>query len=158
MKNRSAELAPGSVELLYRWVSTIFKAAVTDRLIASSPCVRIARPKRTSEEVVPLGVDKVEALAAAVPERYRALILLAAGMGMRQGECFGLTVDRVDFLRRQLTVDRQLIAVRSGVPEFGPPKSKAGFRTIPMPKTVSGALAAHLRRDQGRTTSLGNLP
>ncbi len=144
VKNRTGELAPGSVELLYRWVSTIFKAAVTDRLIASSPCVRIALPKGTSEEVVPLGIDKVEALADAVPERYRALIILGAGMGMRQGECFGLTVDRVDFLRRQVTVDRQLSAVRSGVPEFGPPKSKAGFRTIPMPETVSAALAAHL--------------
>ena len=54
-------------------------------------------------------------------------------MGLRQGECFGLTVDRVDFLRRQVRIDRQLIAARDGVPEFGPPKSKAGFRTVPMP-------------------------
>jgi integrase len=67
-------------------------------------------------------------------------------MGMRQGECFGLTVDRVDFLRRQVRVDRQLVAARAGVPEFGPPKTKAGFRTIPMPDVVGGTLAAHLAR------------
>jgi integrase len=146
VKDRSAELAPGSVELVYRWVSSIFKAAVGDRLIASSPCIRIALPKTAATEVVPLRVEEVEALAAAVPVRYRAVILFAAGTGLRQGECFGLTVDRVDFLRRKVRVDRQLISARGGVPEFGPPKSQAGYRTVPMPETVGSVLAAHLAR------------
>jgi integrase len=97
VKSLSGALAPGSVEVVYRWVSTIFKAAVGDRLIAASPCVRVALPKRASSKVVPLRVVDVEGLAAAVPERYRALIVFAAGMGLRQAECFGLTMDRVDF-------------------------------------------------------------
>ena len=146
VKSLSIKLAPASVELVYRWVSTIFKAAVGDRLIAASPCVRIALPKRADIEVVPLSVSDVEALVAAVPERYRALIVFAAGMGLRQGECFGLTVDRVDFLRRQVRVDRQVVRVRGGVPEFGPPKSRAGFRSVPMPQVVCTALAEHLAR------------
>ena len=146
VKSLSATLAPGSVELVYRWVSTIFKAAVGDRLIAASPCVRIALPKRAATKVVPLSVSEVESLADAVPARYRALIVFAAGMGLRQGECFGLTVDRVDFLRRAVRVDRQLVVVRAGVPEFGPPKSMAGFRTVPMPAAVSAVLAEHLAR------------
>ena len=146
VKDLTRVLAPGSVELVYRWASTIFKAAVGDRLIASSPCNGITLPKRNDGEVVPLTVHEVDALAAAVPDRYRALIVFAAGMGLRQGECFGLTVDRVDFLRRQVRVDRQLIASVWGVPEFGPPKSKAGYRTVPMPEVVGSALAAHLSR------------
>ena len=40
------KLAPGSVGLVYRWVATTFKAAVGDRLIAASPCIRIALPKK----------------------------------------------------------------------------------------------------------------
>lgn len=146
VKHESTQLAPGSVELVYRWVSTIFKAAVADRLIASSPCTGIALPKRPSEEVFPLTVAQVESLAAAVPDRHRALVVFAAGTGLRQGECFGLTVDRVDFLRRQVRVDRQLVSVNGGPPEFGPPKSPAGFRTVPMPDVVSTVLAAHLAR------------
>ena len=47
--------------------------------------------------VEPLATEVVEGLMDAVPERYQALVVLAAGTGMRQGECFGLTVDRVDF-------------------------------------------------------------
>jgi integrase len=146
VKDLTRVLAPGSVELVYRWVSTIFKAAVGDRLIAASPCIGITLPTRDDAEVVPLTVSEVEAMAAAVPDRYRALIVFAAGMGLRQGECFGLTVDRVDFLRRQVRVDRQLVSATRGVPEFGPPKSKAGFRTVPMPEVVASTLAAHLVR------------
>ena len=42
----SEKLAQGSVELVYRWVATTVKAAVGDRLIAASPCIRIALPKK----------------------------------------------------------------------------------------------------------------
>ncbi len=146
VKDRSDVLAPGSVELAYRWVATIFRAAVADRLIASSPCERIALPKKSAHEVVPLAVEAVERLILAMPERYRALIVVAAGAGLRQGEAFGLTVDRVDFLRRELRVDRQLVGARDRVPEFGPPKTPAGCRTVPLAATVTDALAAHLAR------------
>ncbi len=43
--------------------------------------------------------------------------------GLRQGEAFGVTVDRVDFLRRTLTVDRQITQIGRTV-DFGPPKTK----------------------------------
>lgn len=82
-------------------------------------------------------------MVAAVPDRYRALILFAAGTGLRQGECFGLTLDRVDFLRRQVRVDRQLVAALAPS-RVRPPKSTAGFRTVP--EVVSSVLAAHLAR------------
>jgi integrase len=93
---------------------------------------------------VPLTVREVETLAATVRDKYRALIVFGAGMGLRQGERFGLTVDHVDFLRRQVRVDRQLLGVSAGVPRFGPPKSKAGFRTVPMTQVLGATLAAHL--------------
>jgi integrase len=68
------------------------------------------------------------------------LILALLGISLP----FGLTMDRVDFLRRAARVDRQLVGVRGGVPEFGPPKSMAGFRTVPMPEVICTVVAAHL--------------
>jgi integrase len=62
--------------------------------------------------------------AAGIAERLRAAVLLAAGTGLRQGELFGLTVDRVDFMRRELRVDRQLWSPKTGPSVFAPPKSK----------------------------------
>jgi integrase len=86
----------------------------------------------------------VLALADAVPDRYRALVILSAGSGMRQGECFGLTVDRIDFLRRQVLIDRQLVTVSGRPPFLAPPKTAASVRTIPLSTVVIDALAAHL--------------
>lgn len=67
------------------------------------------------------------------------------GTGLRQGELFGLTRDRIDFLRRELRVDRQLWTPRSGPPSLAPPKSKNSYRTIALSTLVVDALAAHLR-------------
>jgi integrase len=62
---------------------------------------------------------------------------------MRQGECLGLTVDRLDFLRRVVHVDKQLVSV-TGRPSFlTAPKTAASMRTIPLPQVVLDALAAH---------------
>ncbi|MDQ3681072.1 MAG: site-specific integrase [Actinomycetota bacterium] len=154
VKRVSDVLAPTTTEVVYRWVATIFKAAVADRLIPASPCIRIALPKRDRSEVVPLEVAQVEAIADAVNRRYRPMIIFTAGMGLRPGEVFGLTTDRVDFLHRQVRVDRQLIGVLNGRPEFGPPKSAAGYRTVPMPAVVTDVLAAHLARFRARKFGL----
>jgi integrase len=63
-----------------------------------------------------LALEAVEALTEAMPDRYRALVTLAAGTGLQQGEALGLTVDRLDFLRRQISVDRQLVTMPDRAP------------------------------------------
>jgi integrase len=62
----------------------------------------------------------------------------------RSLEVFGLELDRIDFLRRTLRVDQQLVQPRTGEPVIGPPKTPASYRTIPLPQVVVDALAAHL--------------
>lgn len=95
-------------------VTAVFAAAVKDRIIAVSPCVDIKLPaKKPANALQVLGRDQVRDLIAAVPPRYGALIITAAGTGMRPGELSGLTVDRVEFLRHQVRVDQQLVRVRS---------------------------------------------
>lgn len=144
VRGLSDVLAPATVEVVYRYVSSIFKAAVADRLIASSPCVGVKLPKIPPRQVVPLATDAVHALADAVPARYRALVVLAAGTGLRQGECLGLEVRHVDFLRRVLTVEQQLVLLPGAPPQVAPPKTEASYRTVPLPQVVVDALAAHL--------------
>lgn len=131
--------------MIYRYVATIFKAAMGDRKIATSPCARIKHERPAKRKVTPVSTEVVEAIAAGVPGRYRALVILAAGTGMRQGEVFGVTVDRIDFLRRQILVDRQLTTVTGRAPAFGPTKNGVE-RTIPLPQVVVDALALHIQR------------
>ena len=127
-------------------LSGILRSAVRDQRIVGTPCEGSSLPKAERRQVVPLAIAEVLALTEAMPDRYRALVTLSAGTGMRQGECLGLTVDRVDFLHRELRVNRQLVTPHEGAPGFGPPKTAASVRTIPLPQTVRLALAAHLEQ------------
>lgn len=144
VKKLSLDLAPATVGVVHRILAGIFKAAVRDRRIVASPCEGTKLPKVHRQPIEPMTLEAVEALTEAIPERYRALITLAAGTGLRQGELFGLTVDRIDFLRRQLTVDRQLVTMPNRAPYLAPPKTQASVRVVPLPQVVVDALAAHL--------------
>ena len=80
-------LAPSTVALVYGFVATILKSAVTDRLIARTSCQGIKLPKVPRRLVVPLPTGQVLALIDALPGRYRALALvgrlLDSDMGRR---------------------------------------------------------------------------
>lgn len=143
VKTMSKKLAPGTVAMVYRYVASIFRAAVRDRVVSMSPCVDIRLPKQERRQIEPLATEQVRGLVEGMPERWRALVVVGAGTGLRQGEAFGLTVDRVDFLRRRLTVDRQVI-LADDRPQWGPPKTQAGYRTVPLPDVVLEALSAHV--------------
>lgn len=137
-------LQPATVKVVHGILAAIYKAAVRDRRVPASPCEGTKLPKATRTIVEPLSVEQVAALLGAVEPRCRAMLLLAAGTGMRQGECFGLTRDRVDFLRRSVVVDRQLVLVPGRPPFLAPPKTEASHRVVPLPNVVVDELAAHL--------------
>lgn len=80
-----------------------------------------------------------------LPDRYRAVGVVAAGCGLRQGEVFGLRVSDVDFLRHRLHVEQQVKLISSRIVIAKPKGRKT--RTVPMPDTVALALAEHLRRN-----------
>ena len=139
-----AHLAPNTARQVHAITRTIFAAAVADRLIPVTPFEKIALPKVTRTDVRPLTVAEVHRVVAAAPERLAALVVLAAGSGLRSGELLGLTTDRVDFLRREVKVDRQLVYVPGSPPVLARPKTPESYRTVPLPAFVVDALAAHL--------------
>lgn len=138
-------LAPSYVRTVFTNVSAVFNAAVDDGLIASNPCraSSVRLPKREQRKIEPWSVERVTAVIDALPERYRAVGVVAAGCGLRQGEVFGLRVRDVDFLRRQLHVEQQVKIVRSRL-ELDRPKG-GKTRTVPLPDAVAAELAEHLR-------------
>ncbi len=145
VKGRAAVLAPSTVGTVYAVLRMVMRAAVADRIIGVSPCDRIALPKPPPREVVPLPHEAVAGLVATVPDRYHALMLAAAATGLRQGELFGLRRDHVDFLRRHIVVDAQLVLLARRQPYLAPPKTNAGYRTVPVPDSVLTALTEHFK-------------
>src|SRR5205814_8783130 len=125
-------------------LSWLLASAVEDERIFRNPASGARLPKVDVDDVVPMTPGEVRAVTGAMVEHIRTAVVVAAGTGLRQGELFGLTVDRVDFLRRELRVDRQLWSPRTGAPVFAAPKSKASRRTVALSPVVVDALAAHL--------------
>lgn len=144
VKDRAQVLAPNTLKSTYSYLVTVFRTAVHDGIIRANPCAGVKLPKVRRPEVVPLHEDAVRALIDAAPARYRALILLAAASGLRQGEVFGLEVADVNFLRREVTVRHQLVGPDEGEPFIGEPKTHESYRTVPLAKPAVDALAAHL--------------
>ena len=145
VRSLSRELAPSYVSLILGHLRAILSAAVDDRLIASNPAASrsVKAPKQERRKVVPWTVAQVQAIAAGHEDRYRAVPIVGAGTGMRQGELFGLAVEDVDFLRNVVRVQVQ-VRLLNGHPVFAPPKG-GKVREVPLPETVAFALSEHLR-------------
>ncbi|MEU7913455.1 tyrosine-type recombinase/integrase [Microbispora bryophytorum] len=144
VKNRSEVLAPSTLAVVYSNLASFFAAAVIDRTIGVSPCAGVRLPEIERHSHFIPTPEQVHALADALPGRFRAMVYLAAGCGLRGGEIMGMELDAVDFLRREVDVSQQLVAVTGRKPYLGPPKTKTSARTVELPEVASMALARHL--------------
>ena len=83
----------------------------------------------------------VEELANAFADHYRALILTAAYVGLRWGELAGLGVE--PWIRCAAEPDRAPAGRGQRRADFGPPKTKAGRRTVSVPASLAQLLGEH---------------
>ena len=136
-------LAPSTVTKAGQLMSKIMRSAVQAGLVTSSPCDGVKMPRIERMEMRFLTTPEVDHLAEAMDPRYRAVVLLAAYGGLRAGELFGLRAKRVDVLRRQVAIAETVVDV-GGHLHFGPPKTRAGHRMVPLPRVASEPLGEHL--------------
>lgn len=139
--DRAQHLAPLTLRNLVMLVRAAFRAAVLDRVVASNPFERITLPRVERERIVPLTIKQVGAVVDKIGDRYRAMIVAQAGLGLRIGELLALRVEDVDFLRRTVRVQDQ---IDRSTRERVPPKTPRSRRTIPLPDVVSATLARHI--------------
>ncbi|GAA4588680.1 tyrosine-type recombinase/integrase [Planotetraspora phitsanulokensis] len=138
-------LSPATVAECHRLLSVVLKAAVRDRIIGTNPAegVRLPKRRRKAGDDRIISRDELAVLLQHAPDRYRALVALAAGCGLRWGEATGLRWDAVDLDTRTLKVVRVAVEVAGHVTSKPYPKSKAGRREVPLPQFVAELLAAH---------------
>jgi integrase len=140
---QEAGLSTGYQRILFNDLSTIFNAAVDDRMILKSPfAVRTVRaPRSAATKVVPWSAAERAACRAALPARYRVAVDLGTGCGLRQGEMFAIGPGEVDDVRRVLHVVRQ-VKIVAGRLVFAPPKG-GKIREVPLPDSVARRIDAH---------------
>jgi integrase len=117
---------------------TSMKLAVSDELIPSNPAEQVSSPKVQKTSVEWFNREQVEALLVELSERDRAMTLLMAWVGLRWGECAGLRIQDVDWLRRYISVN-QVVTQGSRIKDY--PKSSASRRDVPVPSHVIDALS-----------------
>lgn len=139
----TAGLAPRTVRRQYGTLRAILAAAVTSDLIMRTPCrgIKLPQPRGASRHMVK--PDELAALAEAMGA-YGSMAYLGAVLGLRWGECAGLRIGRLDFLRSTLTVAEQLTRGPHGAMVSGPPKSDAGRRTLAAPLPLMAMLTEDL--------------
>ncbi|MCH5674426.1 tyrosine-type recombinase/integrase, partial [Streptomyces gilvus] len=134
----------GYARNIYGDVRAVLSAAVDDGLLPRNPCsAKSVRPPATEQRrVVPWLPVQVQAVRAALPQRYRPMVAVGAGCGLRQGEIVGLAEDAIDFDGGIIRVVRQVKLIR-GKAVFAPPKCNKE-RDVPLPPSVAEALRVHM--------------
>jgi len=144
----AGEFARESVRLLHATLRTLLNAAIDDNLILANPADKLARqlklsvpPGRRQDQIKAMTREQVAgflATAARTEPRLSPLFFTLARTGMRLGEVFALQWTDLNFVTREIRVERGFSRGR-----LETPKSGVG-RTVDM----SQQLARTLRRVQ----------
>jgi len=158
---RDKGLAPATVRRCHLQLSKLLSGAVKARRIPRNPCqdtdnlptvdrqeMRIITPAQLQRLAESMYEATTERLGRNVPgtrrddtqvhdvaQRFSTFVLLGGYGGLRFGELAGLRLDKLDLRRRTVRVDTSLIEVRGQLIE-GRPKTAAGIRTVPLPRSV----------------------
>ena len=134
----------------YRLLRTILGDAVRDQLIETNPCtLRGAGSTKVQRPELLATPSDIDALADALPQRHRALLLVLAWGGLRIGEALALTRADVDLAAGTVRVHLRVKRLSTGVVDVDVPKSSAGQRTVVLPQSVVDDLGEHLNRFTG---------
>jgi len=143
-------VSQGMAAKAYRLLRAVLNTAVDeDDLLSANPCkIKGAGLENTAERPF-LNIGQVMTLASRVPNRWKAFILLTTFASLRWGEITALTRDDVDLVTCEVRVRRQFLERSTGAVESGPPKSRAGSRTVSFPELILPDIREHLEKFSG---------
>ncbi|MFF3546879.1 tyrosine-type recombinase/integrase [Streptomyces platensis] len=136
------EVGSGTAYTAWVYLKAIMQAAVEDKRLFRNPCKgnsTIKPPKKPERRARSWTQERVDAVRAELPKRYRIAADLGVGCGLRQGEAFGLAPG--DVRGDAIHIGRQILRYKSQL-YFGPPKG-GKERDVPVTKALAKRLLAH---------------
>lgn len=144
---RKKGLAASTRRTRYNYVRMAFLAAVKARVIRQDPTAGIT-PPRVAKSEGKMRIPTPEQVGAALleaPVHFHAFVAVCAFAGLRLGEAAGLQLGDINFLRRTMSIQRQIQGqVNSRTIEVSPKYESA--RTVYLPDDLVRVLAAHLEK------------
>lgn len=144
------KLAPTTIRTRFAIVRNVIRAAVRDRLIVRDPCDRVKLPRVRKSEAA-MSIPTAENVGAAIrvcediEPWFAGFIAVCAFAGLRLGEVSALKVSDVDFLRKEIRVQRQVQWTDDGKMEIRAPKY-GSERTVYIPDGLVTMLSEHVRK------------
>lgn len=117
------KLAPSTIKTRFNNVRSVLRAAVRDKALAQDPTLGVTLPRVRRAEAamtIPTSQDVGALLRAA--DGFEAFVAVCAFAGLRLGEAAALRRGDVDFMKRAVSVERQVQRAAGGKVELRPPK------------------------------------
>jgi integrase len=146
-RQSAAGVQASTIRTRYNYVHAAFRAAVADRIIAADPAagVRLPRGRKAAAAMTIPTPEQVAAALDAAAWWFRPYVAVCAFAGLRLGEAAGLQLGDVDFLRRTITVQRQIQGENVATTETTEPKF-GSERVVYVPDELLATLSEHVAR------------
>lgn len=138
----------------YRVLRAILVAAEEEELIfRAPPKIRGAGSSRVKRVIRPATLEEISTIVDAMPPRLRLFVVLAAFVGLREGELLELRRSDIDGVAGRVSVSRKvdkepLPGASNPCPNcgrgVGPPKTRSGTRVVHVPPPFLPLLQRHL--------------
>ena len=146
---KPGKISERSILHIHLLLHQILKRAVKWGYIGTNPCDLVDKPHPSDPEFDVWTIDQLKTFLDHAKEPKYVVFLLLFTTGMRIGEVLGLRWQDVNFDEYTLSVKQQITFVKGGY-QIGPPKTKAGKRTI----DVNQEVITELLKLKAKTESL----
>ncbi len=139
-------LSASSVRQHIAVLRSCLKGAQIDGHLESLPLLGVKMPRSHPRSPTVLTLGEAFAMIDAVPVDWQCAIATALFTGLRRGELLALTRDDIDLPGRRLSVRATLTEVNGRTPRLlrEEPKSRAGYRQVPIVEALAVRLQAQL--------------
>lgn len=145
MLNDLSNTTPRTAQICRLTIRQMVKYAVADGLMVRDVTTTLKPIKRTPKPKEVLSEGEIVALERAdFTPQEEAFISILRYTGVRCGEALALTVQDIDFDSKSLDINKNLLFDEC-VSVLKSPKSKAGYRRIPIPDKLVRILEAYIR-------------
>jgi integrase len=143
-------LEASTIRTRFNNVRAVIRAAVADRAIPFDVTLnvrlpRVAKPEKADDDGLTIPTaEEVGAVLRESDDHFTAFIGLCAFAGLRLGEAAALKVSDIDFMRKEIRIDRQVQRANGKQVEIRPPKYNSN-RIVYAPDGLINLLSEHVR-------------
>ena len=139
----AAGCAPKSVRNYRGTLHACYAWALELGLVKANPVAAVRAPRLPERRTSAPSLATAQAYIAALAKtRLWPALMIGATTGMRRGEVLALRWQDVDLAAGDLRISRGLTGRNRATLKFGPPKTRAGRRTVPLPAACVAMLVA----------------